>query len=176
MAIEVHGAVMPKLESLTTTFSLSLSLVCRKLFQEGTVHPWKNPLEKASPKRGRTMKRTKIYQLLLWCAIEYCAGYEFPVWRNGQWKTSAQYKLEAFKWSIRLFLMAHGWCLMQTEPTQPSADTCPTSTHPTQPLTCQWTFGVGYSLQFWLWVYCGFYLKADRDHKWKSTKISKVKR
>ena len=33
----------------------------------------------------------------LWSAIEYLAGYEFPEWRDGKWKSVAQYKLTFFR-------------------------------------------------------------------------------
>ncbi|MGD0071373.1 MAG: hypothetical protein ABSB71_07855 [Candidatus Bathyarchaeia archaeon] len=42
------------------------------------------------------MNRLKIYRLLLWAAVEYLAGYEFPVWSKGEWKTGGQWKLDPF--------------------------------------------------------------------------------
>lgn len=42
------------------------------------------------------MKPLKVYQILLWSAIEYVVGYEFPVLRRGEWKVGGQWKLDPF--------------------------------------------------------------------------------
>jgi hypothetical protein len=42
------------------------------------------------------MNRLKIFKFQLWAAIEYVAGYEFPVWRKGKWVRVAQWKLDPF--------------------------------------------------------------------------------
>jgi hypothetical protein len=40
------------------------------------------------------MKPLQVYRLLLSVAIEYVAGYEFPVWVKGNWKRGGQWKLD----------------------------------------------------------------------------------
>lgn len=41
-------------------------------------------------------KRLQNERILLWAAIEYKSGYEFPILLNGKWVHSGQWKLEAF--------------------------------------------------------------------------------
>jgi len=42
------------------------------------------------------MKAKELAKLIVWSAKEYHAGFEIPVWKNGQWQTVAQFKLDAF--------------------------------------------------------------------------------
>ncbi len=53
-------------------------------------------------------KQLKVYKFVLTVALEYFSGYEFPVWRENEWKMTGQFKLDPFLESPSELLLVGG--------------------------------------------------------------------